>query len=286
MMFPLLRTACTPLLAKLPMPVFQAIPKMTDVSITDFRMQHRHAYISQRVLKGLKGLKSKKCDFTPMLQGQTDAGKRQGLTISTAELAANGIGSILAGTDTTGLAISVGAWSILSDESIRVRLQAELASAWPSEDQPPSLQDLEKLPFLRACVQESLRFSTPISGRLPRITPKGGFKFAGYKIPPGTQVSSSVYLVHYDEKVFENPHAFTPDRWLSEAPDQYLIPFSTGSRACIGINLALAEIYIGLATLLRSYKARKVFDRKFETSSQFTTSIPGGLKVELTKIDV
>lgn len=56
--------------------------------------------------------------------------------------------------------------------------------------------------------------------------------------------------MHYDESVFPDPTSFRPERWLENPRlDKYLIAFSRGSRQCIGINLAYAEIYLGLATI-------------------------------------
>ena len=69
----------------------------------------------------------------------------------------------------------------------------------------------------------------------------------------------SSYLIHHDERIFPSSHSFKPDRWLhsptvshSGRPlSRYLVPFSKGTRICIGINFAYAELYIGLATVFR-----------------------------------
>ena len=219
-----------------------------------------------------------------MLEAQVEAAKRQGFEVSLREIAANGIGSIVAGTDTTGVAIGAGLWMIYRDEQIRSRLCTDLTAIWTDEERHPSLQDLEALPYLRACVQESLRYSTPISGRLPRIVPESGLEVAGHHLPPGTRVSSSVFLVHFDKDIFEGPFTFNPDRWMKGAPEQYLIPFSTGSRACVGSNLAMAEIYVVLATVIRWYKGAIVSNQDYKWISTFTTSFPKGLNATLERV--
>lgn len=233
-------------------------------------------------------MKADQHDFTPVLEAQVNNGKRLGVEQTVPVLASNGIGSIVAGTDTTGMTLATGSWSIYLDEGIRSRLHAELKSVWKTENDHPSLQDLESLPYLRACVSESLRFSSPISGRLPRITPQGGLDYAGYHIPAGTTISSAIYLQHFDEEVFAAPFTFNPDRWLAQdilRQEQSLVPFSTGSRACLGLNLANAEIYIGLATTVRWFKASRVLDKDLNTVTHFTRSVPGGLRVDLVEAE-
>ena len=62
----------------------------------------------------------------------------------------------------------------------------------------------------------------------------------------------SSYIVHHDESIFPESHKFLPERWLDPAipsRDQYLVSFSKGTRQCLGMNLAYAELYIGLSAV-------------------------------------
>lgn len=68
--------------------------------------------------------------------------------------------------------------------------------------------------------------------------------------------------------IFENPLEFRPERWLADNPDlprlnKYYIPFSRGSRMCIGINLAYAELYLVLSSLFRRFDM-ELFETSFE----------------------
>lgn len=64
-------------------------------------------------------------------------------------------------------------------------------------------------------------------------------------------------FVHQDPKIFPDPKRFDPDRWIrAEDPRQlekYLVPFSKGARGCLGSQLAMAELDIALATVLRRF---------------------------------
>ncbi|KAI4098816.1 MAG: hypothetical protein L6R37_006270 [Teloschistes peruensis] len=64
----------------------------------------------------------------------------------------------------------------------------------------------------------------------------------------------SAYFMHNDPSIYPNPLEFIPDRWLGDidpAMNQNLVPFTRGSRNCIGSNLALSEINLALAVLFR-----------------------------------
>lgn len=66
---------------------------------------------------------------------------------------------------------------------------------------------------------------------------------------------SSLYLIHMDPNIYPSPFDFQPERWLSNPNlKRYLMPFSRGSRQCLGMNLALAELYYGIALLWRSLR--------------------------------
>ncbi|OAP56447.1 hypothetical protein AYL99_09626 [Fonsecaea erecta] len=282
MNFPTIRKLLQPLIIRLPGEVFQAIPSMTN-----------------RVMNSLGRLDNiEKGKFLPVLASIKEAGLRQNTQLPKQYLAANGIGSIVAGTDTTGFTLSVGIWAIFMNDKIRRRLHSDLKEVWHDRDAHPGLRDLEALPYLQACVRESLRLATPIRGRLPRLVPPEGMTVrlpaAGWKeyhLPGGTSVSSSIYLMHYDEAVYDDPETFNPERWLVKDPEllqrreRQLVPFSSGSRICIGLNIAMAELYVCIATTVRWYMAKEVLDRELITEEQFTTLVPGGLQAILVPAD-
>ncbi|KAK2055853.1 cytochrome P450 [Colletotrichum caudatum] len=172
---------------------------------------------------------------------------------------------VAAGTITTAWALGVSTFFVLDTPSILTQLKAELEAAIPDPSQPLSLVVLEGLPFLTGVVQEGVRLSHAISHRLHRICPdemlvyrssSGGSE---WNIPPGTPLSMTSNLVHHDERVFPDSHAFKPERWVGNPRlDRYLVSFGKGGRACLGINLAYAELYLTLAALFRVYGTAQV----------------------------
>lgn len=82
--------------------------------------------------------------------------------------------------------------------------------------------------------------------------------YKSYALPPGTEVSMSIYSVAHDENLFPESFTFRPERWLDTptAPDgkslsRYMVSFGKGARSCLGMPLAYAEIYVALATVFR-----------------------------------
>jgi cytochrome P450 len=175
---------------------------------------------------------------------------------SNARLAQDGQIVIIAGTLTTAWALCVAVFYLLSHPETLTKLKAELATAMKSSAEPISLASLERLPYLTGCVQESIRLSYGVSTRLQRIAPDETLVFNDGKkdfyIPPGTPVGMTSVLIHHDESIFPDSRRFLPERWIGHPYlDKYLLSFSKGTRQCIGVNLAYAEIYLGIARVFR-----------------------------------
>jgi cytochrome P450 len=120
------------------------------------------------------------------------------------------------------------------------RLRRELAGMAASET---DWRTLEKLPYLRGCVHESIRLAHGIVTRDPRIAPDTdlvytapGPRGAEWHIPRGTPVSMTTVDVLMDPEIFPHPREFRPERWENEDLGRYFVPFGKGSRQCMGIK--------------------------------------------------
>ncbi|KAM5485587.1 hypothetical protein McanCB56680_001888 [Microsporum canis] len=161
------------------------------------------------------------------------------------------------GTASTARTIGFTAFYIMSVPEIRSRLEDELRDVmadWPQRI--PSWAELEKLPFLQALIKESLRLSYGVMHRLPRISPDVPIQYKQYSIPPGVPVGMSAYFMHSDANAFPEPDKYIPDRWLGKiTPEMHrsYVPFTRGSRNCLGMNLAMSEMSLILAVLFRPH---------------------------------
>ncbi|KAL4876881.1 cytochrome P450 [Aspergillus karnatakaensis] len=210
--------------------------------------------------------------------------------LRTAERLMNeGFAFIIGGTETTARTLSVGAWHLYSKSHIRNKLREELKTVMPTPNSRPRWNELEKLPYLSGVVHESLRLSTGIANRSARVAPTEALIYNGYTIPPGTPVSETHCLILMDPEIFPNPHEFDPERWQRAAAkgqrlEKYLVNFSKGTRMCVGLNLAWAELFLVIATLVRRFEIEiyETPEENIEFARDFGTPWPdkGGLSVQ------
>ncbi|KAI9508110.1 cytochrome P450 [Russula earlei] len=164
-----------------------------------------------------------------------------------------------AGSHTVGTTLMIGVYYLLRNPEAKQKLVEEVHSVWPILDQAPRYEDLEKLPLLTAVIKETLRLAVPTPAGLPRVVPPSGAMISGARIPGGTVVSQSALFVSFSEEIFDRPHDFLPERWLSPGSnslENWLVVFSKGPRSCLGINLAYRELYLCLAHLFRRFDVR------------------------------
>ncbi|PTB66041.1 cytochrome P450 [Trichoderma citrinoviride] len=159
------------------------------------------------------------------------------------------------GTASTARTIGFASYYILSRPELRSKLEAELREPmanWPQ--QVPTWAELEQLPLLQGIIKESLRLSYGVMHRLPRVFPDQPLQYKDWVIPIGVPVGMSAYLMHSDPQVYPNPGEFIPERWIHDvtpAMHRSYVPFCRGSRNCLGMNLAMAEMSLILAVLYR-----------------------------------
>ena len=166
--------------------------------------------------------------------------------------------------------MSVATYHLLTSPPILRRLKTELKGAIPERNIAPSIATLENLPYLVAVVQEALRLSYGVASRLQRIAPDplvfvDSKTHKKWTIPPNTPCSMNSIFVHHDEAIFPDSHSFDPERWIQNPRlSRYLVAFSKGTRQCLGINLAYAELYICLAGMFRRFGSADVQDDEDE----------------------
>lgn len=116
-------------------------------------------------------------------------------------------------------------------------------------------------------MKEGLRLTYGVSCRLARSDPDNPIIFTAkdsgktYTIPPNTPVGMTSVQLHHDESLFPDSWTFNPDRWLdgkNKAIDKYMVSFTAGSRQCMGINLAYAEMYLSLSGIWRVWGSKDV----------------------------
>jgi cytochrome P450 len=206
--------------------------------------------------------------FLGLLQGNLPAHE-----LRVERLTDEGLTLIGAGTVTTAHTLAVIFYHVLSNATILKHLRNELASV--SADYTWS--SLSQLKYLSAVVSEGLRLSFGVSHRLQRISPDVPLQYHEWTIPRGTPVSMTNMFIHQEPSIFPDPLAFRPERWLDDSSNlnsqcpspreakRHLVPFSRGTRACLGMNLAYAELFLVLGAVFKPIEIGGIDMELFET---------------------
>ena len=137
---------------------------------------------------------------------------------------------------------------VVKNPFLQERIQAEVADVIGSE-RMPCLTDRDHMPYVEAAIREVLRHSEITSLGIPRRT-CNDVTVQDHVIPKDTLVIVNVYAIHRDERHWDDPLTFNPDRFLDDGgklrstSDLAYLPFSTGHRACPGQNLAKNFLFL------------------------------------------
>ncbi len=151
-----------------------------------------------------------------------------------------------------------------------LKVVEEVCSVFPDTKSITIGPELNSCTYLRACIDESLRMSPPAASALWREVANGGILIDGLRVPAGCDVGTGIYSIHHNATYYPEPFMYRPERWLSskepekspEATQQLNLarsafnPFSIGPRGCIGKGLAMTELMLTMATVLRKFEIR------------------------------
>jgi unspecific monooxygenase len=154
---------------------------------------------------------------------------------------------ILAGHETTATALFWALYMLALDPATQEQVAAEVRTKGASE--------LERLTFTRAVVDETMRLYPPAF--LIARAASGPDVIAGLPVKKNDIVLVSPWLLHRHEKLWRDPNAFIPARFMPPAPppDRFAyMPFGVGARVCIGAHFALVEATLALAKLIGAFR--------------------------------
>ncbi|XP_076815850.1 cytochrome P450 4F1-like [Clavelina lepadiformis] len=238
---------------------------------------HKHAetIIAERrkALEDLKACKSKyenvknNCqyggkklmDFLDILLQTRDD---QGQGLSDAEIRDEVDTFLFEGHDTTASGMAWATYNLAKYPEFQKKCREEVMSVI-GEKENVEWDDLQKFPYLTKFIKESLRLYPPVVfiGRKlnTALTVRSDvFKTKEVVIPENSNLSFNLFCLHRNEHIWKNPTIFDPERFSQEEcakRDSYAyLPFSAGSRNCIGQNFAMNEMKTVLAQILKRYE--------------------------------
>ena len=220
-------------------------------------------------------------DLLDLMKDATDP--ETGRQMTADELRDNMLAFIVAGHETTALALSWSIHLLSLDQSAQDKARDEARAAFG--DGPAEGSHLGDLTFTGQVIDEALRLYPP-AAFLARIALKAD-KLCGRPIIPGDILMLPIYALHRHQLLWENPDAFDPSRMTTEAQrarHRYqFLPFGAGPRICIGMGFAQMEAKLILATLLARFWFRPAGPEP-EPAMNLTLRPRGGVKVTVEPI--
>ena len=191
----------------------------------------------------------------------------------------------LAGHETTASALTWAVFITAMRSEVADRMQAEVGQEMSGG--PITFDQTRNLTFTRNVFRETLRLYPPITF-LPRVALKP-VKFGRYQLRRGSMVMIAPWVVHRHSRLWKNPHAFDPDRFLPEreherTPGAY-IPFGIGRRVCVGAAFATTEATLILGRLMRRYRFTVEQPERVRPVARLTTRPAEEIMVRIRRVE-
>ncbi|CAK1604017.1 unnamed protein product [Parnassius mnemosyne] len=163
---------------------------------------------------------------------------------------------IIAGTDTSAVAIGYTLKLLAKYPKVQDRVFQELQEVFGDSDRPLVKEDLIHLKYLERVVKESLRLFPPVPFIMRKVLEDVVLRRV---LPAGSGILVSIWGVHRDPEYwgpdaeYFDPDRFLPERFNLQHTCSYM-PFSNGPRNCVGYQYALISVKTAVSAIVRRYK--------------------------------
>ncbi|XP_063914423.1 cytochrome P450 4C1-like [Zophobas morio] len=165
---------------------------------------------------------------------------------------------IMAASETTAITVNMILTILGIYPDIQEKVYQELVSVLPHMEKHPTLEEISRLEYLERVIKETMRLCPTVPFILRYVDED--INCDPYVFPAGSNLVIPIVHIHKDPDVWPEPEKFDPDRFL---PDEIAkrhrcsyIPFSFGTRNCIGFKFGMMSVTIMLATILRRFKVQ------------------------------
>jgi cytochrome P450 len=214
-----------------------------------------------------------------MLMAVRDADTGEGMTDR--QLRDEVVTIFTAGHETTAVLLTWTFYLLATHLEVEARVRAELAEVLPGR--LPTFQDVPRLVYMRRVLDETLRMYPPAW-----ITNRECLEedeLCGFRIPAGSFIAISPWVIHRLPHYWPDPDHFDPDRFLPERsaarPKFAYLPFGGGPHQCIGNQFALTEAALVLATIFQRYKLALPEGAAVAPSAKTSLRPDGGLPMRI-----
>jgi len=235
--------------------------------------------------------KGQERDFTDIML--TEEGSEK---LTAAEIQSIIWDTMAGGIDTSALSFEWLVYILTNYPAVKKKIHDEL-DAVVGPDRLPTLDDVEKLPYLNATICELFRMKHFAPFGIPHSTTKD-IKLCGYNVPKDTQLMYNLYTLHMDPNIWEDPTHFNPDRFMPggeshSLQENYLdtdrvrtkflktkddnlfkfLPFGFGKRQCAGFGLGRIIMFLKAATHLHCFDWESMSGKPADLSEAFGVTL-------------
>ncbi|XP_058760789.1 abscisic acid 8'-hydroxylase 1-like [Vicia villosa] len=160
---------------------------------------------------------------------------------------------IIAGQTTTAAAMMWSVKFLHENSDAQDILREEQLSLTKMKPEGASLnhEDINNMRYGLKVVKETLRMSNVLLW-FPRVA-LNDCTIEGYGIKKGWHVNIDATCIHYDSDIFKDPLKFNPQRFDEMQKPYSFIPFGSGPRTCLGMNMAKVTMLVFLHRLTSCY---------------------------------
>lgn len=192
---------------------------------------------------------------------------------------------LFGGVDTTSHFTASLMFHLAKAPEVQKKLLEELRGVLPRRDSPVTPEVLDQVPYMKACLKESLR-AFPITMGNIRET-QTDMVLGDYQVPKGVDVFLCHMVMSRDERHFPRPLSFEPERWLRGTEDLHnahpfvSLPFGFGPRTCVGRRFAEMEVLTLTAKIIRNFWVEYHHGDEIEFEAKSINTITNPMKFKL-----
>ena len=193
---------------------------------------------------------------------------------------------VVAGAESNAISTAKTLAAVATQPALMARLRAEVDAALPPGTPPNAvtcaLLRKTSTPLLDACVREGLRLYAPATA-VQRVA-GGDLHLGGGFVPAGTTLCVCINALHMDERVWQQPAAFDPERFMgapTKRPAHAWLPFSTGPRRCPGEVVAMLQARAMIARTVQRFAVTAAAPVPVAHVAGFTEWSPAGVPLHL-----